>query len=154
LLTTKRNNTIQCYILIVFQDYNLHESRSEPRSSGHIFTDSSGGLFSFSSPVSSLSAISPSIIGSQQTTPTIGVSLFSGGRSSMATRTWSTGFTSLQGPEIGSRISRRISAAGTLKVACSGLMFVCSWQEGSFLLLSPMPVSGSAEDCFSHHIRF
>lgn len=117
LLKTKMNKIIQCSLLVDGQDYNLHQGRSEPRSSGNIFTDSSGGLFSFSSPVGSHSAISPSILASEQITPTVGVSIFSSGRSSMAARPWSTRFSSHKGQEISSHIPSRVSAAGTLKIA-------------------------------------
>lgn len=130
----QKDSIIKCSSILPGQDYNLHKSRCEPRSSGHIFTDSSGGLLSFTSPVSSLSAISSSILASEQTTPTIGVSLFDSGRCSLATRTWSKGFPSLQGQEISSRISSRISAAGTLK-SFSGLMLIYTEDKGSFLLL-------------------
>lgn len=140
LLKTKMNKIMQSSLLVDGQDYNLHQGRSEPRSSGNIFTDSSGGLFSFSSPVGSHSAISPSILASEQITPTIGVSIFSGGRSPMAARPWSTRFSSRKGQEISSHIPSRISAAGTLKIAGTGHMFTCVRSRH-------FHTGGSAENC-------
>lgn len=123
------NRIMQCFLLVDDKVCNLYWGRSEPRSSGNIFTDSSGGLFSFSSPVGSHSATSPSILASEQVTPTIGVGIFSGGRSSMAARPWSTRFSSHKGQEISSHIPSSISAAGTLKIASIGHMFTCVWKQ-------------------------
>ena len=85
---------------------------AEHRSSGYIFTDSSGGLFSFTSPVSRLSAVAPAIFDSEQADSCFSYSAINSGSGSLV---WDEGFLGSQGQEVSDSVLSRITAAGKME---------------------------------------